>query len=441
METEGRLNRALPLGAEDKPQSDVAGKFAFIRAFARNLSRIGVTDQLPEREAKHVIFLNVVVLLIFVVAVPNVLLMVAYMPATSASLIAFNAHLVCIAFTLFFNRRHKYLVARVYFSVVAVLFLTLHTAMLGTESRFQFFLVITVFLMFYLFPVREKFWMYSMIALSGACFVGAELLFPSVGLVVGIPIQLREQLNTFNTTGVLFCALSMGGIGYVTIKNAEANFVREYERSEMLLRNILPASIARQLKSSPENIAESYAQVTIMFVDIVGFTALSETLAPKDLVRLLDDIFSELDELTEKYKLEKIKTIGDSYMVVAGVPEPRPDHAEAIAAMSLEIRERFSKLRNLGQQILDLRVGIHSGPVVAGVIGKKKFSYDIWGDSVNVAARMEAQGIPGEIQVSAHFRELLVDKFLFERRGLVNIKGKGEVLTYLLKGHRLVLPG
>jgi class 3 adenylate cyclase len=154
------------------------------------------------------------------------------------------------------------------------------------------------------------------------------------------------------------------------------------------------------------------------------------------LVQLLNSIFSELDELAEKYNLEKIKTIGDAYMLVAGAPQHRDDHAEAVAAMSLEIKERFAKVNKAAGQVLDFRVGIHSGPIVAGVIGKKKFSYDLWGDSVNTAARMESHGVPGEIQVSFQFQDLLKDKFLFVERGLIDIKGKGELFTYLLKGHR-----
>src|SRR5207248_1320517 len=139
-------------------------------------------------------------------------------------------------------------------------------------------------------------------------------------------------------------------------------------------------------------------------------------------------------DLTERFGLEKIKTIGDSYMVVAGAPDRRPDHAEAMAAMALEIKNRFASVTDGGPQALDFRVGIHSGPVVAGVIGKKKFSFDLWGDSVNTAARLESHGVPGEIQVSAHFRERLKDKFRFVERGIIDIKGKGEIATYLLKG-------
>jgi adenylate cyclase len=239
------------------------------------------------------------------------------------------------------------------------------------------------------------------------------------------------------TNAVVSCGAMLLILSYVMREAARAEAVaeREYERSERLLANILPAPVAARLKNeSSAIIADSCPNTTILFVDIVGSTRLAESMAPEALVGLLNSIFSEIDELTEKYDLEKIKTIGDAYMVVAGAPKQRTDHAEAVAAMSLEIRERFAKVNKAARQALDFRVGIHSGTVVAGVIGKKKFSYDLWGDAVNTAARLEAHGLPGEIQVSAQVRDLLIDKFQFVERGLVELKGKGQVQTFLLKG-------
>ena len=406
----------------------------------RRLSRIGVTDDLPVSEAKHIIFLNAVVLLALFIGIQNILLTAIYLPATHPVPIFMMIQVAAIVLTLFWNRSRRYLAARVWFSAVVALFLTLQTACFSTGSRFGLFLVICVFLMFYLFPRKEKLWMYLLIGIFSACFIATETAFRERGLFSDIPEPFALQEYYFNTIGVLFCALTMGGVGYLTIRNAEESLAREHERSESLLRNILPAAIAERLKASPGRIADSYADVTILFVDIVGFTRLAESMAPGALVDLLGGVFSEIDDLTEKYGLEKIKTIGDAYMVVAGAPDRRPDHAEAITAMSLEIKDRFAKRNRQGQSALSFRIGIHSGPVVAGVIGKKKFSYDLWGDSVNIAARMESQGVPGEIQVSAHVQELLKDKFLFVERGRIDVKGKGEILTYLVKERRAVLP-
>lgn len=205
----------------------------------------------------------------------------------------------------------------------------------------------------------------------------------------------------------------------------------EQERSERLLLNILPKPVADRLKQSPDAIAERFEEVTVLFADIVGFTPLSARIAPELLVNTLNDIFSLFDHLAEKHGLEKIKTIGDAYMAVAGLPMPRPDHAQAVANMALDIQREIGRVAD---GALKVRIGIHTGPVVAGVIGKKKFSYDLWGDTVNIASRMEAQGIACGIQVTQATYQQLRDRYLFEERGLVSVKGKGEMLTYLLVG-------
>ncbi len=208
----------------------------------------------------------------------------------------------------------------------------------------------------------------------------------------------------------------------------------EQEKSERLLLNILPKTIAGRLKQGERNIAERYACVTVLFADIVGFTTLANRIAPEALVALLNDLFSRFDRLTDLHNLEKIKTIGDCYMVVGGVPEPRPDHAEAVAAMALEMLNVVSEINRERDINLGLRIGLNSGPVVAGVIGRKKFSYDLWGDAVNLASRMESSGLPNRIQVPTTTYELLRDRFQLTERGHVTCKGLGEIRTYLLDG-------
>jgi PAS domain S-box-containing protein len=215
---------------------------------------------------------------------------------------------------------------------------------------------------------------------------------------------------------------------------AEEALRLEREKSEQLLLNILPESIAKQLKENQGSIAEHFNEVTILFADIVGFTPLSARLKPIELVNLLNEIFSSFDELAEQLGLEKIKTIGDAYMVAAGLPVPRADHAEATAEMALAMQaavERFQA--ELGESI-QIRIGINTGAVVAGVIGTKKFIYDLWGDAVNIASRMESSGQPGRIQVTAATCDRLKDKYRFEKRGAIQVKGKGEMETYWLLG-------
>ncbi|MBS3027845.1 MAG: adenylate/guanylate cyclase domain-containing protein [Dolichospermum sp. DET50] len=228
---------------------------------------------------------------------------------------------------------------------------------------------------------------------------------------------------------------------YEKLKKKEFRAKRELEiaqeQSERLLLNILPAVIAKQLKHHPTTIADSFHAVTVLFADIVGFTELSSQTSPAELVELLNQIFCLFDELAEIHSIEKIKTIGDAYMAVAGLPNYRSDHALAIANMALDMQKSviyFNKENNLSFQ---LRMGISTGPVVAGVIGLKKFAYDLWGDTVNTASRMESHGIPDHIQICEATYELLKDKYLLEKRGLIKIKGKGEMMTYLLHGRKI----
>ena len=204
----------------------------------------------------------------------------------------------------------------------------------------------------------------------------------------------------------------------------------EQERSERLLLSIFPRPIAERLKVSRGIIAERSEEVSVLFADITGFTPAAEKLPPEDVVALLDEIFSAFDELVAEHGLEKIKTIGDGYMAAAGIPTPRPDHAEAAARAALAMRETLASLPTAAG--LSLRVGIDSGPAVAGVIGRSKLGYDLWGDTVNTANRMESHAPPGAIQVTERTQRRLGDRFLLEPRPHVAVKGKGEMTTYLL---------
>lgn len=217
-------------------------------------------------------------------------------------------------------------------------------------------------------------------------------------------------------------------------KQAEEALRIEQEKAELLLLNILPKPIADRLKENPQSIADSFADVTVLFADLVNFTGLSEQISPTELVVRLNRIFSAFDVLAEKHGLEKIKTIGDAYMVVGGLPMPKPDHAEAIAAMALDMLSEIRRFNEELNESFNIRIGINTGPVVAGVIGIKKFIYDLWGDTVNTAARMESHGIPGCIQVTEETYKRLQHQYLFEQRGLIPVKGKGEMMTYFLLG-------
>jgi PAS domain S-box-containing protein len=220
-------------------------------------------------------------------------------------------------------------------------------------------------------------------------------------------------------------------------KLAEESLRAEQEKSELLLLNILPKAIADELKQSQSVKPTQFNSVTILFADIVGFTPLASHMSPTELVNLLNQIFSTFDQLAERHGLEKIKTIGDAYMVAGGLPVPRKDHAEAVAEMALDMQREIVHFQRDDSEPLGIRIGINTGPVVAGVIGIKKFIYDLWGDTVNVASRMESQGVSGRIQVTAATYDCLKDKYLFEEREAILVKGKGEMTTYWLIGKKM----
>ena len=221
-----------------------------------------------------------------------------------------------------------------------------------------------------------------------------------------------------------------------SLEESRRELEREKQISESLLLNVLPAVIAERLRNGETTIADEFPDVSVMFADLVNFTPLSERLGPFELVKLLNEIFETFDQRLDAYGLEKIKTIGDCYMVVGGVPIPQADHAQRLGDFALAIRDDFEKLARDRDLDIQIRIGLHSGTAIAGVVGTKKFAYDLWGDVVNVASRIESTGSPGRIHVSDGFMVRLKDSFRFEPRGEVELKGKGRMETYFLEGRR-----
>jgi adenylate cyclase len=279
-------------------------------------------------------------------------------------------------------------------------------------------------------------------------FAAWAAVFLGSGLAGELLGGVSPTVPRWFTSTMLALNVTVGGLLVFTLlslfadqrRNALAALRIEQAKAESLLLNILPQSIADRLKAEPRTIADQFSSASILFADVVDFTPLSEGLAPTELVGMLDRLFSRFDELAERHDLEKIKTIGDCYMVAAGVPTPRPDHARALALMALDMQAAMSSVDEVGQLGLELRVGINSGPVVAGVIGRKRFLYDLWGDAVNTASRMESHGTSGRIQITGATRELLDDEFVCEPRGTIPIKGKGEIEVWYLVGRRAAEP-
>ncbi|HEX6331486.1 MAG TPA: adenylate/guanylate cyclase domain-containing protein [Actinomycetota bacterium] len=266
-------------------------------------------------------------------------------------------------------------------------------------------------------------WFIAYLALLGASVALEPVLEPA-----SMPTGARVGFFAANLAGPSLVA-------YLLLQYFVREREREHERSERLLLNVLPAPIARRLKQHSQIIADRFPEATVLFADVVDFTPMSTDLPPEDVVALLDEVFTEFDLLAEERGLEKIKTIGDAYMVAGGLPTPRRDHCEAVAEMALAML-RWIDGRRVSGHALRLRIGVDTGPVVAGVIGRRRFIYDLWGDTVNTASRMESHGVPGAVQVTEQVRERLGDRYVFEPREPLEIKGKGLMRTWLLLGRR-----
>ena len=270
----------------------------------------------------------------------------------------------------------------------------------------------------------------------------AYLALLAVSLLFDDRIQ-QWAVPISHPTSMLFFGMNITGPSvalFLSMMYFVNAFQREQARSEGLLLNILPRTIAERLKSGEQSIADGHADVTILFADLVDFTPLSSRKTPQELVRLLNTVFSAFDRLTRRHGLEKIKTIGDAYMVVGGLPEPRADSATAVAEMALDMREEMEGLAVALGEPLGLRIGIETGPAVAGVIGTQKFAYDVWGDAVNTASRMESQGEKNRIQLTENAYRRLKDDYVCEERGTITVKGKADMKTYYLVGRRTPHP-
>ncbi len=309
----------------------------------------------------------------------------------------------------------------------------LATVFLGSETGFYLYLPIPAMITLVI-PALPRASRYILATAITALFVGMAVYGYIAPPLHPLSPNWSAGFLVFNTIGVplLLCGIMVTFSRAAT--NAEAALDAAHQESESLLRNILPDAIARRLKRHPGVIGDRYEEASVLFADLVGFTEMSRRMAPEQLVALLDELVSEFDDLAARFEVEKIKTIGDAYMVAAGLPEPQADHAERLADLALEMRAAVSRKAGGATSSLRIRIGLNAGPVVAGVIGKRKFAYDLWGDTVNLAARMEATAEPDTIQVAPTAHALLSDHFQFTPIGMVPVKGVGDVETYLLEG-------
>ncbi|HMZ14522.1 MAG TPA: adenylate/guanylate cyclase domain-containing protein [Mycobacterium sp.] len=326
-------------------------------------------------------------------------------------------------------------IASLTFVTVAFASLTYVGWHIGTDSGLQFYYIVSASLAVLVLGVEH------LVMASVVVAIGAGLTIASQFVVPGdTGIQPRWAVEFgFVLTTISACVMIFATVYYAMreVSRAEAAMEVEYGRSEALLANILPATIAARLKDPAHGvIADRYEDASILFADIAGFTERASHMPPAELVRFLDRLYTTFDRLVDKHGLEKIKTTGDSYMVVSGVPQSRADHVEALAALALDISRAVGDLRDPTGRPVPLRIGMASGPVVAGVVGARRFFYDVWGDAVNVASRMESTDPEGRIQVPQDVYERLRDHFELEERGDVEIKGKGVMRTWYLVGRK-----
>ncbi len=264
-------------------------------------------------------------------------------------------------------------------------------------------------------------------------FWALPVWFPNPQPFTNATPWLLDTIQFANVSNLIIITLAMVILILRRAEDAEAALALEYNRSEALLANLVPEQIAMRLKNNPgEVIADENAEVTVVFADIVGFTPKAARMRPEALVGYLNRVFSVFDALTQKHGLEKIKTIGDAYMAVAGMPTPRNDHARAAAALALDMLRAAAGLSDHMGEAIDVRIGLHTGAAVGGVIGTTKVFYDVWGDTVNTAARMESLGQAGRVHVTDAVRRALGDTYAFEARGLIDVKGKGQINTFWL---------
>ena len=411
------------------------GRTSRARALLARISRVGVDAATARHETKYIVLTNQLTLYItltFSIVALNPTLAQLGPKVRLIAVVAVTGY----PLTLLFNHWRRHLAASLWLVVWSdAMCFAMCRFQLDTSETLLFFMAIGM-VPWFLFPPSQVRWSVGAAVLAFVSFLAAGWMQrhfpPSV-------IPDAGELRRFAFLNRLSFFITVIAVGfYASRENARVERELEHERarSDELLHNVLPRRIAARLKADSGAIAERFDQATVLFADIVRFTELSERVPPAEVVSMLDHVFTRFDGLADAHGVEKIKTIGDAYMVAAGIPEPRADHVEVIAELALEMRRVLEGMTDPRLQHLSIRIGMHTGPVVAGVIGKRKFLYDLWGDTVNTASRMESQGEPGRIQVTEEIYRRLSERFELQPRGEMQVKGKGPMQTWFLEGHK-----
>jgi adenylate cyclase len=384
------------------------------------------TEGYPKKAKRRLLIVNVAAYLI-VLASLNYAVLYSVTDFHKYHLIVYaNIFLLLLASLVPFAHRYSDILGGVIVAFSEIVMLFYLISVLGRDSGIQLNYIIAAAVPFLIFDL-SRIKLILAIVLSALVFhIAAWFLFPAdVVELVAEPFLLANLYVTSALTAFSIVAV-VAFYAMTLVRRAEA-------QTDALLRNVLPESVADRLMTEPDRaIADSFKEATVLFADLVGFTPLSKGLGAEQTVKLLNDIFTEFDQLALKYELEKIKTIGDAYMVAAGIPEPTADHERKMAHFALDLLAKIKEISRVHGADLNLRIGIEPGPVTAGVIGRRKFSYDVWGDTVNLASRMESHGVVGKIHVTAVYKARLDRSFKFEQRGVIQVKGVGAVETWFL---------
>lgn len=392
---------------------------------------LGVGYVRDPNEHKHIVLVNSLSLFISIFTT-LISLQMLFLPLPKITFYISLVYPFLLLYTLRLNAKGLIDRARFFLVSLSYIYITYVAFLQGNQASAHLYYLIITLGVFFIYPYSKRKTGYYLIIFIFLTFC----FFESINHLLTPIISVNDEhaLIRIKSNNYFFAILLMGFSFYIhtIFKKAELSLQLEHEKSTKLLENILPISVIHRLRENPDLIAEKFEECTVLFSDIVGFTEMSRKLPAQDLVSLLNEIFSSFDDLAEKYKLEKIKTIGDAYMVVGGLPDKEPFHAEKIADFALDMITAIQLYREKSGYPIQLRIGIHSGAAIAGVIGKKKFIYDLWGESVNTASRMESHGIPGHIQVSESTYDRLKNKFIFMERGILEVKGIGKVKSFFL---------
>ncbi|MBE7493694.1 MAG: adenylate/guanylate cyclase domain-containing protein [Verrucomicrobiaceae bacterium] len=417
-------------------------RMRFSASVLARLADIGVPAGMRAEDAKHVRFCNLATLCGLVCAVVFWLLEIPVIADWGALgvreagiILVRGAGAALFALPFWLNRRHRHAAARLGVIGLSLVFVLSSSVLFGTSAPSHLFVIVIASAAHVLFPEEERVTMRWVLGVCVATFAAMLWLrHQNEPMVTVERPEIRLAMEVFISIGALVLAIFITRALRVTARRSELQAIHEQERADRLLLNILPEQIARRLKEDPRTIADGFHDVTVLFADLVGFTPMSESMTPSELLRLMDRVFSRFDELVDQFGLEKIKTVGDAYMLAGGLPDPNHSHAEDVAGMALAMLQEVRQIHGPHGEPLSIRIGIATGPVVAGVIGRKKFLYDLWGDTVNTASRMESCAEANTIQVNESTWRRLKDRFRFRERGEIEIKGKGRVATWFLEG-------